>query len=293
MSADQTESFDDVQLRARRAFRWRRVPIYLALALAVVFLGVALFAPLLAPYDPNLVDLSVKLQNPSLTHWLGTDHLGRDVASRLLYGTRMSLGSGVLCIALILAIAVPIGGAAGYLGGRVDQSLMRFCDGMMTFPTVVLALFLIGVLGTGLTNVIIAIAISHFAFYARMVRSVVMTLRQTDYVLAARISGAGRVRVFIDHFMPTIAAQLAVLASLDVGHMMLHVSGLSFLGLGVATPTAEWGVMISDGRQFVFGQPLLIVVPGLCLFLAVMAANILGEALRDRLDPHNHAGHID
>jgi nickel transport system permease protein len=293
MSADQTESFDDVQLRARRTFRWRRVPIYLALALAVVFLGVALFAPLLAPYDPNLVDLSVKLQNPSLTHWLGTDHLGRDVASRLLYGTRMSLGSVVLCIALILAIAVPIGGAAGYLGGRVDQSLMRFCDGMMTFPTVVLALFLIGVLGTGLTNVIIAIAISHFAFYARMVRSVVMTLRQTDYVLAARISGAGRVRVFIDHFMPTIAAQLAVLASLDVGHMMLHVSGLSFLGLGVATPTAEWGVMISDGRQFVFGQPLLIVVPGLCLFLAVMAANILGEALRDRLDPHNHAGHID
>jgi nickel transport system permease protein len=293
MSADQTESFDDVQLRARHTFRWRRVPIYLALALAVVFLGVALFAPLLAPYDPNLVDLSVKLQNPSLTHWLGTDHLGRDVASRLLYGTRMSLGSVVLCIALILAIAVPIGGAAGYLGGRVDRSLMRFCDGMMTFPTVVLALFLIGVLGTGLTNVIIAIAISHFAFYARMVRSVVMTLRQTDYVLAARISGAGRVRVFIDHFMPTIAAQLAVLASLDVGHMMLHVSGLSFLGLGVATPTAEWGVMISDGRQFVFGQPLLIVVPGLCLFLAVMAANILGEALRDRLDPHNHAGHID
>jgi nickel transport system permease protein len=292
MSIEQTEFFDDAPTRKRRRFRPRNLPIYLALALAGAFLVAAVFAPFIAPYDPNLVDLSAKLQNPSAAHWLGTDHLGRDVASRLLYGTRMSLGSVLLCIALILVIAVPIGGAAGYLGGRIDQALMRFCDGMMTFPTVVLALFLIGILGTGLTNVIIAIAISHFAFYARMVRSVVMTLRQSDYVLAARIAGAGRVRVFIDHFMPSIGAQLVVLTSLDVGHIMLHVSGLSFLGLGVATPTAEWGVMIADGRQFVFGQPLLIVVPGLCLFLAVMAANILGDALRDRLDPHNLAGHI-
>jgi len=292
MSVEQTEFFDDAPARKRRAFRWRNLPIWLALALAGLFLLAALFAPLLAPFDPNLVDLPSKLQNPNAMHWLGTDHLGRDVLSRLLYGTRISLGSVVLCIALIVLIAVPIGGAAGYLGGRVDQTLMRFCDGMMTFPTVVLALFLIGILGTGLTNVIIAIAISHFAFYARMVRTVVLTLRQTDYVLAARLSGAGRVRTFVDHFLPAIGAQLAVLTSLDVGHMMLHVSGLSFLGLGVATPTAEWGVMIADGRQFVFGQPLLIVVPGLCLFLAVMAANILGDALRDRLDPHNHAGHI-
>ena len=150
---------------------------------------------------------------------------------------------------------------------------------------------MIGVLGTGLTNVVIAIAISHFAFYARMVRSVVLTLRNADFVFAARVSGAGRVRIFIDHFLPSIAAQLAVLTSLDVGHMMLHVSGLSFLGLGVATPTAEWGVMIADGRQFVFGHPMLIVLPGLCLLFAVMAANIMGDALRDRLDPHNHVGH--
>lgn len=269
----------------------RRMPLVLALTVVAVLLSAALFAPWIAPHDPNLISLADRLTGPSAEHWLGTDHLGRDILSRLIQGTRMSLGSVILCIALILAIAIPLGGAAGFLGGRLDQGLMRLCDGMMTFPTVVLALFLIGALGTGLLNVIIAIAISHFPFYARMVRSVVMNLRSTDYVLAARVCGAGRTRLFIDHFLPPIAAQMIVLASLDVGHMMLHVSGLSFLGLGVETPTAEWGVMISDARQFVFSQPMLIILPGLCLLFSVMAANILGDALRDRLDPNNHTGH--
>jgi nickel transport system permease protein len=268
-----------------------RIAVGLALFVVMVTAIAALFAPFLAPHDPNLVNLANKLQGSGTSHWLGTDHLGRDILSRLLYGTRMSLGSVVLCIALIMAIAVPLGGAAGFLGGRIDQALMRFCDAMMTFPTVVLALFLIGVLGTGLTNVVIAIAISHFAFYARLVRSVVLNLRSADYVTASRLSGASRMRIFLDHFLPPIAAQMVVLATLDVGHMMLHVSGLSFLGLGVETPTAEWGVMISDARQFVFTQPMLIILPGLCLLFSVMAANILGEALRDRLDPHGHHGH--
>jgi nickel transport system permease protein len=287
----QTEFFDDGPGRKPRPglASWR---VMFALGVAGLFLVAAVFGPLIAPHDPNLVTLANRLQGPSAAHWLGTDHLGRDILSRLLHGTRMSLGSVVLCIALIAALAVPVGGMAGYLGGRVDQGLMRLCDGLMTVPTVVLALFLIGVLGTGLTNVIIAIAISHFAFYARMVRGVVMGLRDADFVLAARIGGAGRLRVFVDHFLPAIAAQLVVLASLDVGHMMLHVSALSFLGLGVATPAAEWGVMISDARQFVFSEPLLVILPGLCLLFAVMAANILGDALRDRLDPHSLAGHI-
>ena len=271
--------------------RLAQLPLALAFGLVALFLAAALFAPWIAPLDPNAISLADRLQGPSAAHWLGTDHLGRDILSRLIHGTRMSLGSVLMCILGILCIALPVGGAAGYLGGRVDQALMRICDGMMTFPTVVLALFLIGALGTGLTNVIVAIAISHFPFYARMVRSVVLTLRRADFVLAARLCGAGRVRVFLDHFLPAIAAQILVLASLDVGHMMLHVSGLSFLGLGVETPTAEWGVMIADARQFVFSQPMLIVLPGLCLLMAVMAANILGDALRDRLDPHHQIGH--
>ena len=286
-------SFDLSSPGAARLPRLRlaQLPLALAFGLVALFLGAALFAPWVAPLDPNAISLADRLQGPSAAHWLGTDHLGRDILSRLIHGTRMSLGSVLMCLLGILCIALPMGGAAGYLGGRVDQALMRICDGMMTFPTVVLALFLIGALGTGLTNVIVAIAISHFPFYARMVRSVVLTLRRADFVLAARLCGAGRVRVFLDHFLPAIAAQILVLASLDVGHMMLHVSGLSFLGLGVETPTAEWGVMIADARQFVFSQPMLIVLPGLCLLLAVMAANILGDALRDRLDPHHQIGH--
>jgi len=275
----------------RPRLRLAQLPLALAFGLVALFLAAALFAPWIAPLDPNAISLADRLQGPSAAHWLGTDHLGRDILSRLIHGTRMSLGSVLMCLLGILCIALPVGGAAGYLGGRVDQALMRICDGMMTFPTVVLALFLIGALGTGLTNVIVAIAISHFPFYARMVRSVVLTLRRADFVLAARLCGAGRVRVFLDHFLPAIAAQILVLASLDVGHMMLHVSGLSFLGLGVETPTAEWGVMIADARQFVFSQPMLIVLPGLCLLMAVMAANILGDALRDRLDPHHQIGH--
>ncbi|MBL3569741.1 nickel ABC transporter permease subunit NikC [Rhodovulum sp. BSW8] len=271
--------------------RLSHLPLIFALALVAVLLSAALFAPWLAPHDPNLISLADRLQGPSARHWLGTDHLGRDLFSRLMHGTRMSLGSVLMSLLGILAIAVPVGAAAGYLGGRVDQALMRICDGMMTFPTVVLALFLIGALGTGLANVVVAIAVSHFPFYARIVRAVVLTLRNADFVLAARLSGAGRIRVFIDHLLPAIAAQILVLASLDVGHMMLHVSGLSFLGLGVETPTAEWGVMIADGRQFVFSQPMLIVLPGLCLLMAVMASNILGDALRDRLDPHHQFGH--
>jgi nickel transport system permease protein len=279
-----------LQFRSWRR-KLRKGSIYAAVAIVGAFAIAAVCAPLLAPHDPNLVNLAGRLQPSSAAHWLGTDHMGRDILSRLIYGTRMSLGSVVGCIALILALAIPIGGAAGFLGGRIDQVIMRFCDAMMTFPTVVLALFLIGVLGTGLTNVIIAIGVSHFAFYARLVRSLVQNLKFADYVLASRACGAGKLHNFVDNFLPAIAAQMAVLASLDVGHMMLHVSGLSFLGLGVAPPTAEWGVMISDARQFVFSQPQLIVLPGLCLLLSVMAANILGDALRDRLDPHHRSGH--
>lgn len=265
--------------------------VRMALAIVVVLAIAAIAAPLVAPYDPNAVDLTQRLQGPSLAHWLGTDHLGRDELSRLIYGTRVSLGSVALCIVLIMALAIAVGGASGYLGGRVDQAVMRFCDIFLAFPTVVLALFLIGILGTGMVNVIIAIALSHFAWYARMVRGLVLSFRQRDFVLASRAAGAGRVRIFMEHLLPAIMAQMIVLATLDIGHMMLHVAGLSFLGLGVQTPTAEWGVMINDARQFVWSNPMLIIWPGLALLLSVMAFNILGDAVRDRLDPSLHGDH--
>ncbi|MBN9025038.1 MAG: nickel ABC transporter permease subunit NikC [Rhizobiales bacterium] len=265
--------------------------VRLALAIVVVLAIAAVAAPWIAPYDPNAVDLTQRLQGPSLAHWLGTDHLGRDELSRLIYGTRISLGSVALCIVLIMTLAIAVGGASGYLGGRVDQAVMRFCDIFLAFPTIVLALFLIGILGTGMVNVVIAIALSHFAWYARMVRGLVLSFRQRDFVLASRAAGAGRVRIFMEHLLPAILAQMIVLATLDIGHMMLHVAGLSFLGLGVQPPTAEWGVMIGDARQFVWSSPMLIVWPGLALLLSVMAFNILGDAVRDRLDPSLHGDH--
>lgn len=269
----------------------RRWSIRLSCLIVLLLLIAALAGPWIAPYNPDEVDLVRRLQPPSVAHWLGTDHLGRDILSRLIAGVRVSLGSVAVALSIILALGIVIGGTAGFLGGRADQIIMRVTDVFLTFPTLVLALFMVGVLGTGIVNVILAIALSHWAWYARIVRGVVMSLRHLAFLLAARMSGAGPIRTFVDHLLPATFSQLIVLATLDVGHIMLHVSGLSFLGLGVTPPTAEWGVMINDARQFVWTAPTLILWPGLALFLSVMAFNILGDTLRDRLDPHLKAEH--
>lgn len=259
--------------------------LHVGLALVALLLLMALLGPWLSPYDPTLVNLDDRLLPASSAHWLGTDHLGRDVFSRLIVGTRLSLGSVVLTLGLVLILGVVIGGIAGVIGGKLDMFLMRLCDMFLTFPTLVLAFFLIAVLGTGLTNVIIAIALSHWAWYARMVRGMVIAQRNRDYVLASRLAGASRLTRLRQHIMPNVVGQLLVLASMDIGHMMLHVSGLSFLGLGVSPPTPEWGVMINDSKEFIWTHSQLLLWPGLMIFLAVMAFNLLGDALRDRLDP--------
>jgi nickel transport system permease protein len=266
-------------------------PTKLALGILALVLLCAVFGNWLAPYDPNAVNLIGRLQSPNTAHWLGTDHLGRDILSRLMVGTRVSLGSVALCLLLILAAGIIVGGASGFIGGRTDQIIMRITDVFLTFPTLVLALFMVGMLGTGLVNVIIAIALSHWAWYARLVRGIVLSLKHRDFILASRLAGASRAQVFIKHLLPATLSQLLVLATLDIGHMMLHVSGLSFLGLGVTAPTPEWGVMISDARQYVWTEPLLILWPGLALFFSVMAFNTLGDAIRDKLDPHLSAEH--
>ena len=250
-----------------------------------VLVLLAVLGPWLAPYDPALVDLSERLLPSSSHHWLGTDHLGRDVLSRLIVGAQLSLGSVLMTLTLVLALGIGIGGLAGFVGGRIDMLLMRLCDMFLTFPTLVLAFFLIALLGTGLTNVIIAIALSHWAWYARMVRGMVIAQRGRDYVIASRLAGASRITRVRQHILPNVAGQLLVLASMDIGHMMLHVSGLSFLGLGVSPPTPEWGVMINDAKEFIWTQPQLLLWPGLMIFFSVMAFNLLGDALRDRLDP--------
>lgn len=276
------------RLAAPFSGRWS---VRIALAVVALLLVAALAGPWISPHDPDAIDLTARLQGADAVHWLGTDHLGRDILSRLIAGVRVSLGVVALTLALILVLGIVVGGASGFIGGRTDQLIMRVTDVFLTFPTLVLALFMIGMLGTGLVNVVIAIALSHWAWYARIVRGIVLSLRHRDYLLAARLAGASRLRIFAAHLLPATLSQLLVLATLDIGHMMLHVSGLSFLGLGVAPPTAEWGVMIGDARQFVWTAPMLIFWPGLALFVSVMAFNILGDALRDRLDPHLRADH--
>lgn len=269
----------------------RNWPARIALVMVVVIIALAVLGPTISPYDPNAINLGSRLQPSSIDHWLGTDHLGRDILSRLMVGARISLGSVAITLSLIIGLGVVIGGAAGFIGGRADQIIMRLTDVFLTFPTLVLALFMIGALGTGLVNVIIAIALSHWAWYARIVRGIVLSLKHRDFILASRLAGAGNIRIFARHLLPATLSQLVVLATLDIGHIMLHVSGLSFLGLGVAAPTAEWGVMLSDARQFVWTEPHLMIWPGMALFLTVMAFNLAGDALRDRLDPHLQMEH--
>lgn len=257
-----------------------------ALAVVALLLAMALFAPQLATTDPDHTDIARKLEPPSISEPMGTDHLGRSIYSRLVYGTRASLGSVALIVTGILVLSFAVGGLSGYAGGMVDSVIMRVCDVVLTFPTFIMALFLIGILGTGLTNVIIAIVFTHWAWYARMVRGMVMQLKNREHVLAAKVAGTSGLMTGVRHILPPVLAQIAVLASLDIGHMMLHVSGLSFLGLGVQAPTAEWGVMIGDARQYIRTAPQLIFFPGLMIFVSVMAFNVLGDALRDHLDPN-------
>lgn len=266
----------------------RNTPIseLLGFIVLALLLFIAISAPWLAPYDPNAIDLTQRLRGMSTEHLLGTDHLGRDTFSRLITATSVSLGAVFATLALMLVIGVGLGGLAGFVGGRTDQIIMRTCDVFMTFPTVVLALFMVAILGTGLVNVIIAIAVTHWAWYARIARSLVLSVRHSDYLRAAKLAGVPPFARFRIHVLPNIMVQLMVLATLDIGHVMLHVSGLSFLGLGVQSPTPEWGVMINDARQFIWSNPMLVIWPGLAILVSVMAFNLLGDGLRDKLDPN-------
>lgn len=263
----------------------RRLPLVLSCIILVCFLSMAIFAPWIAPYDPSHIDLMNRLSGASASHWLGTDHLGRDILSRLIWGARTSLGTVALIAIFIVITGFITGAVSAYVGGWVDTVIMRICEVFMTFQTFILALFLIGILGRGLVNVVIAIVLTHWAWYARIVRSMVLSLKNRDYILAAKVAGGSPVAVFMRHIASPVFAQIVVLSSLDLGHMMMHVAGLSFLGLGIQAPTPEWGVMISDAREFIWTSPGLVILPGMMIFLTVLAFNIPGDYLRDRLDP--------
>ncbi|QNU05149.1 nickel transporter permease [Peribacillus butanolivorans] len=244
----------------------------------------ALFAPFLAPNDPNLIDIVQKLQGPSSQFPLGTDHLGRCILSRLIYGTRTSLGTAFLVMGLMMLISIPLGIYAGFIGGKVDYLFMRMCDILMAFPSFLLSLALVGILGPSLGNLILAMVLVQWVFYARVIRGMVLSVKEQNFVLAAKICGTPRSTIIIKHILPAIISQVVVIIFMDIGGVILAISGLSFLGLGIQPPDAEWGMMINDSKPFFRETPSLMLYPGMMIFIVVIAFNLFGEALRDALD---------
>jgi len=269
---------------ARR--RLLRGPLELiALAVLGVLVVLAVLAPVLSPRDPLEQALAARLTPPSLEYWLGTDQLGRDMASRILYGARLSLLVGVFVVALAGASGMVIGLVAGYGGGLVDEALMRLTDVFLAFPSLILAMAIAGALGPTLVNAILAIAVVTWPVYARLIRGQLLSLRRREFVEAARSVGASGGRILVRHLLPNAFGPILVQASFDMGAAIIAVAGLSFIGFGAQPPTPEWGVMISEGRNFFSTEPWLSLFPGVAILLAAGSFNVLGDALRDAFDP--------
>jgi peptide/nickel transport system permease protein len=267
----------------RRAARARLAP-FGAVVLLVAIVA-ALTAPLLAPYDPHAQDLGRTLARPGRDHVLGTDNVGRDVLSRVIWGTRVSLLAGFVSIAIAATAGGLLGIAAGYAGGRVDGLLMRLMDALLSFPPLVLALALGAVLGAGLTGVLIALGVVYTPTFARLMRAQVLSVKARDYVEAARALGSPAWRIAWQHVLPNAATPMVVQASLSVAFAILAEASLSFLGLGVQPPDASWGSMINAGRGYLQQAPWIVFGPGAALFVTVVGLSFVGDAIRDGLDP--------
>ena len=281
------------QARAGQAYlnwlRLRRNPLAMAgLLIASVLMLVAIFAPWLAPYDPIAQDLSQRLL-PPLTpgHVMGTDEFGRDIFSRILFGSRITLYIVLLVVLTAPVAGLFIGTVAGYFGGWVDSVLMRITDIFLAFPKLILALALVAVLGPGMVNAVLAIALTSWPPYARVARAETLTVRNSDYIAAVKLQGAGGGRVIWGHIMPMCLPSVIIRVTLDMAGVILTAAGLGFLGLGVQPPLPEWGAMISSGRKYLFEQWWVATMPGLAIFVVSLGFNLLGDGLRDVLDPRS------
>lgn len=268
-----------------RALRRDRTAV-LGLVLVAVLCTGAVLAPLLAPHDPNAVDVLRAFSPPSRRFPLGTDNLGRDVLSRILFGARLSIGTAVVAGFSIGLVGLVMGLLAGYFGGAVDMVISRVVDILLAFPLFLLALAITGLIGPGLRNLTLALVAVAWAGYARIVRAAVLAERTKPYVEAARAVGSSELRVLRKHVLPNVVAPVLVLTTLDMGVVLLAISGLSFLGLGVRPPTPEWGAMLAEGRPYLDRGPQMTLFPGAVIFLMVLGFNLLGDGLRDALDPH-------
>lgn len=267
--------------------RLRKEPTaFLGLLLVVIFFGLALLAPVLSPFAPNAQDIiGAKLAPPSAKHWLGADILGRDMLSRMLYGARISVFVGLAVVAVAGSVGTLVGLFAGYRRGWADEVVMRVTDIFLAFPPLILAMAIAGALGPSLTNALIAVVVVLWPIYARLVRGQVLVLREREFIQAAQTVGVHQRRLLLHHLLPNVLAPLLVQASFDMGSSILIIAGLSFIGFGAQPPTPEWGVMISDGRSYITTQWWLTAVPAAGILLLVAAFNLLGDGLRDILDP--------
>lgn len=248
----------------------------------LVFAIITVLAPMISPHDPIKVNIAMKLKPPSAEYLLGTDHLGRDNFSRLLHGARISLGFAFLIFVSSIGIGLIVGTIAGYKGGWIDTVLMRFCEGVMAFPNLVLVLGIVGVFGPGLIQVVLALMLVQWVYYARMFRTMVVSLKERNFITAARISGSSQWKIIKQHMIPNILPPILVMGTLEMGWAIMDISALSFLGLGIQPPTPEWGAMIHEGKGFIRSHPELMLYPGLMILFVVITFNVLGEALSDR-----------
>lgn len=285
-----------LQARCQRAYiswlSFKANPIAMVGLIIVVFLClVALFAPLLTSGDGTAQELANRLAPPSAEHWFGTDELGRDIYDRIVWGSRVTLYIIFLVSIIVMPIGLVIGMTAGLLGGAVDATLMRITDIFLAFPRLILALAFVAVLGPGLENAVLAIALTTWSPYARLARAETLTLRNSEYILAAQIMGASKLRILLAHIMPMCLSSTIVRLTLDMAGIILTAAGLGFLGLGAQPPLAEWGAMIASGRDYLLDQWWVPTIPGIAILVVSLGFNLLGDGLRDVLDPRSSGGH--
>jgi peptide/nickel transport system permease protein len=265
----------------------RKQPLaFVGILLLAVFAILALFAPLLAPDNPATIDLTHRLSPPTAAHWFGTDELGRDILSRVIFGARLSLSIAVSVVACSLSLGIVFGGVAGYYGGAIDTAINTFAmNAFMAMPGILLAIAFVAFLGPGMLNLILALSIGGWVGYARLVRAQVLAVREREFVESARALGASNLRIFVRHILPNIIQPLIVQSAIGMAGAVLAEATLSFLGLGVPPPTASWGSMLDEARSHLFDAPHLVIFPALAVMLCVLCFNFLGDALRDYLDP--------
>jgi len=257
----------------------------IGLMIILFLLVIALLAPHIVPFDPVQLDLESRLSSPSAEHLMGTDALGRDTLSRIIYGTRVSLMIATVVVVTGMLLGVLLGTIPGYFGGIVDGILMRLVDVLLAFPGLILALVIVGLLGPSLMNLTIALVAVGWVRYARIVRSSILSVKEKGFVEAARAMGCSDIRIATRHILPNVLSPVIVLATLNMGGIILSIAGLSFLGLGVQPPTPEWGAMLNEGKPFMETAPHLMIFPGVMIMITVLAFNFLGDGLRDALDP--------